>query len=423
MEKNLFDFEEQPDEEIKEEEKGEESKPDDDFVIGSGFIIEPDNEENYKKDPKNDPEEFYEYYEDTPQQRKKSIRKTIVWAVCIFVIGILLALAIIFVGAEYMGIGFGRGNTVTIDIPMGASTRTIAEKLEESGAVKSPFLFRVFSKLKKYDSQYKYGLYTFDNEAGYESIAQMLIKEGAKAETVRVKIPEGATIDDIKRLLAEAGVCDEKDFIYSMNNDEFEYDFIEDIPTEKLYYKLEGYLYPDTYDFYSYDSEECAYLAINAMLSNLDKKLGKDLKDKMSVSKYSFHEIMSLSSVIQLEAGNFDNVNNEDRAKVASVFYNRIEGINWDGPKFLQSDPTTFYPYGDGKYNTYKTEGIPVGPLCAPSIECIKAAIEPDRSCKAVYFVTDKSMKFYYNETLSGHNSTVAELKRTGNWVYSTLGS
>ena len=116
-------------------------------------------------------------------------------------------------------------------------------------------------------------------------------------------------------------------------------------------------------------------------------------------------------------------VEQKDREKVASVFYNRLEGINWDGPKFLQSDPTTFYPYGDGKYNTYKTEGIPVGPLCAPSIECIKAAIDPDRSCKAVYFVTDKSMKFYYNETLSGHNKTVAELKRTGNWVYSTLGS
>lgn len=424
MDNNLFDFENSPNEEKEQETKSEASKEtDDDFVIGSGFIIEPDNEEDYKREAYNEEDDLYEYYEDTPKQRKKSIVKTIIWAVCLVVVAVSLAIGIIYVGADYMGIGFGRGKTVTVEIPMGASTKVIAEKLEESGAVKSPLIFRVFSKLKKYDGQYKYGLYTFDTESGYEGLAQMLIKEGAKADSVKVKIPEGATIDDIKKLLAEAGVCDEKDFIYSMNHDEFDYDFIKDIPSQKLHYKLEGYLYPDTYDFYSYDSEECAKLAINTMLANLDSKLTKDMKKKIEESNYTFHEIMALSSVIQLEAGNFNNVNQADRAKVASVFYNRIEGINWEGPKFLQSDPTTFYPYGDGKYNTYKTEGIPVGPLCAPSIECIKAAIEPDRSCKAVYFVTDKSMKFYYNETLSGHNKTVAELKRTGNWVYSTLGS
>lgn len=445
MNNDLFKFEDAPEQKKENEQEDIQSiSINDDFVIGGGFVIDTDvpednieenkeiikpreatriPEQKNNKSRKKDRDDLYEYYEDTPEQRRKSVIKTVIWAVCIFAMAILLAVGIIYFGADYMGIGFGRGKTVTVEIPLGSSTKAIAEKLEESGAVKSPFLFRMYSKFKKYDSQYKYGVYTFDTESGYEGLAQMLIKEGAKAETVKVKIPEGATIDDIKKLLAEAGVCDESDFIYSMNNDKFKYDFIDDIPTERLYYRLEGYLYPDTYEFYSYDSEECAFLAINKMLSNLDSKLTDDMKKKIKESDYTFHEIMSLSSVIQLEAGNFEKVEQKDREKVASVFYNRLEGINWDGPKFLQSDPTTFYPYGDGKYNTYKTEGIPVGPLCAPSIECIKAAINPDRSCKAVYFVTDKSMKFYYNETLSGHNKTVAELKRTGNWVYSTLGS
>ncbi|MBQ2136056.1 MAG: endolytic transglycosylase MltG, partial [Clostridia bacterium] len=302
MEDNFFKFEDEPNEKTNTKEETT-LEINDDFVIGGGFVIEArnDNKENSKDSQREirrkKREDRYEYYEDTPERRRKSVIKTVIWAVCIFTMAILLAVGIIYFGADYMGIGFGRGKTATIEIPLGSSTKAIAEKLEESGAVKSPFLFRVYSKLKKYDGQYKYGVYTFDTESGYEGLAQMLIKEGAKAETVKVKIPEGATIDQIKKLLAEAGVCDERDFVNSMNNDEFEYDFIKDIPTEKLYYRLEGYLYPDTYEFYSYDSEECAYLAINKMLSNLDSKLTDDMRKKIKESNYTFHEIMSLSSV------------------------------------------------------------------------------------------------------------------------------
>lgn len=381
---------------------------DDNFVIGKGFNIEED--------------EFIETQEDNTMARK-SLFKSLIWVISIVVVSVGFAFFVIFAGADYMGIGFGRGKDTVIEIPKGSPAVVVTEKLEESGAVKFPLLFRLYAKLKGYDSQFKYGVYTFNTEAGYESLAQMLITEGAKAESVKVKIPEGATVDDIAKLLSEAGVCTKSDFLTTMREGDFDYDFVKEIPKEKVYYRLEGYLYPDTYDFYCYESKECAYLAIDKMLKNLDSKLTKKMKNDLENSDYSFHEIMSLSSVIQLEAGNFNNVSDTDRAKVASVFYNRLEGVNWKGPKFLQSDPTTHYPYGSGKYNTYKTEGLPVGPLCAPSIDCIKAAIKPDRSCKAVYFVTDKQMKFYYNETLKGHNKTVSDLKKAGNWVYSTLGS
>lgn len=381
---------------------------DDAFIIGKGFKLEETDEAEQ---------------EESPVKSGKSTVKAIIWVLSIVVFSVALAFGIIFAGADYMGIGFGRGDDVVIEIEPGSSTVTIAEKLEESGAVKLPLLFRFYAKVKGYDSQFKYGVYTFNNEAGYDSLANMLINEGAKAETVEVKIPEGATVDDIMTLLADAGVCTKSDFLTAMREGEYKYDFVDAIPKEKVYYRFEGYLYPDTYEFYCYDSEECAYLAIDKMLSNLDSKITDDMRNSLENSDYNFHEIMTLASIVQLEAGDFDNVSDTDRAKVASVFYNRLEGVNWDGPKCLQSDPTTNYPYGDGKYNTYKTEGLPVGPLCAPSIDCVKAALNPDRSCKAVYFVTDKAMKFYYNETLSGHNKTVAQLKKAGNWVYSTLGS
>ena len=167
MEDNFFKFEDEFNEnkEIKEETTLEIN---DDFVIGGGFVIESENkkQENPQEQKRalrrKKKEDRYEYYEDTPERRRKSIIKTVIWAVCIFTMAILLAVGIIYFGADYMGIGFGRGKTATIEIPLGSSTKTIAEKLEESGAVKSPFLFRIYSKLKKYDGQYKYGVYTFD---------------------------------------------------------------------------------------------------------------------------------------------------------------------------------------------------------------------------------------------------------------------
>lgn len=379
------------------------------FIIGKGFNI--------------DQSEDYNLEEEEEKMERKGLFKSVAFTISIIVFAIAFAFLVVFAGADYLGIGFGRGDKTVVEIPMGSPAVVVTEKLEECGAVKFPLFFRLYAKLKGYDSQFKYGVYTFNTEAGYESLANMLITQGAKAETVSVKIPEGATIDDIATLLNDAGVCTKTDFLNTMREGDFDYDFVKQIPKEKVYYRLEGYLYPDTYDFYCYDSKECAYLAIDKMLKNLDSKLTKKMRNDLENSDYSFHEIMSLSSVIQLEAGNFNNVSDKDRAKVASVFYNRLEGVNWKGPKYLQSDPTTHYPYGNGNYNTYKTEGLPVGPLCSPSIDCIKAAINPDRSCKAVYFVTDKQMKFYYNETLKGHNKTVADLKKAGNWVYSTLGS
>lgn len=382
---------------------------DDDFIIGKGFQLEADSEDKPKKAPK--------------KRNKKTgnaIAKSLIWIISIIVVSVGLAFGIIYAGADYMGIGFGRGDNCVIEIEAGTPTTVIADKLHECGAVKIPLLFRLYAKLNGYDSQFKYGVYTFNSEAGYEDLSQMLITDGAKAESVEVKIPEMATVDDIATLLADAGVCTKGDFIDVVQNGDFKFQFVKDIPKEKVHYRLEGYLFPDTYSFYSYDSAECAYLAVEKMLRTLESKLTGDMLNKIEQNNYSFHELMTLSSIIESESANGSA---EERAKVAAVFYNRLEGINWDGPKFLQTDPSTFYPYGNGRYNTYETEGLPPGPIGSPSINSIKAALSPQKDFKATYFVTDKNADFYFNETLSGHNKTIADLKRQGLWLYTTLGS
>lgn len=381
---------------------------DDAFIIGKGFSVD---EEVVKTDKK---------------KRRRSAKgmnpvlKSIIWILSIIIVSVGLAGGVIYAGADFMGIGFGRGENCVVEVAPGTPASTIAEQLNECGAVKIPILFRLYAKLTGYENQFKYGVYTFNNEAGYESLAEMLVTDGAKAESVTVKIPEMATIDDIAVLLADAGVCTKADFIDVVKNGDFKLDFVKDIPAEKVHYRLEGYLFPDTYDFYCYDSKQCAYLAVEKMLKALENKFDESMLKKIDQGNYSFHEIITMASIIESESANGSA---EERAKVAAVFYNRLEGRNWDGPKFLQTDPSTYYPYGNGRYDTYKTEGLPPGPIGSPSLNSIKAALNPQKDFNATYFVTDKNADFYFNETLSGHNKTIADLKKKGLWLYTQLGS
>lgn len=382
------------------EAKQEADNSSDDFVIGKGFEIDGgENEDNKGKKKKG------------RHSAGKSIIKTIIWILCIIIVSVGLAFGVIYAGADYMGIGFGRGSDVTIEIEQGMSTEQIAEELKEAGAVKIPLLFRVYAKFKHYDSQFKYGVYSFNTEAGYEAISQMLIEEGALAQSVKVTIPEMSSIDDIAEILEENGVCTKSDFINEVQNGEFGYDFIDDIPVDNVYYRLEGYLFPETYDFYNFDSEECAHLAVEKMLKTLDDKLTDGMMQKISESGYTLHEIMTMASIVELEAGGSP----DEMANVAAVFYNRLES---DDFTTLGSSPTRKYPYGGGKYNTYESPGLPPGPLCSPSLKSIEASIEPTEDFDYYYFVTDASMKFYYNKTLAEHNSTIARLQAANNWIY-----
>ena len=382
------------------EAKQEADNSSDDFVIGKGFEIDGgENGDNKGKKKKG------------RHSAGKNIIKTVIWILCIIIVSVGLAFGVIYAGADYMGIGFGRGSDVTIEIEQGMSTEQIAEELKEAGAVKIPLLFRVYAKFKHYDSQFKYGVYSFNTEAGYEAISQMLIEEGALAQSVKVTIPEMSSIDDIAEILEENGVCTKSDFINEVQNGEFGYDFIDDIPVDNVYYRLEGYLFPETYDFYNFDSEECAHLAVEKMLKTLDDKLTDGMMQKISESGYTLHEIMTMASIVELEAGGSP----DEMTNVAAVFYNRLES---DDFTTLGSSPTRKYPYGGGKYNTYESPGLPPGPLCSPSLKSIEASIEPTEDFDYYYFVTDASMKFYYNKTLAEHNSTIARLQAANNWIY-----
>lgn len=390
----------------------------DEFVIGQGF-------------------EVSEYTQSTAKSKKRKSKKSgakvvkgVIWVLAIIIVSIGMAVAVIYAGADYLGLGFGRGGNTEMDIPMGSPTSVIAEKLNESGAVKLPLFFRVYSRLKGYDSSYKYGYYSFNTEIGYGEIADMLMTEGAKAENVTVTIPEGTGINDyiknvngedvtvkgIATILEEAGVCTKSDFIYALNEVEFEDSrLLENCNVGKTYYALEGYLFPETYNFYSYDSAECAKMVVDRMIAQTDKRITDEMYDRAEELGYTMNEILTMASVIQMEAGqNFKEMKN-----VAAVFYNRLNDKN-EGT--LGSSPTCYYGESfkndDGRYNTYNVKGLPPGPLCSPGLEAIKAALYPTKDSPYLYFVTDKDGNFYYHKTAAEQQKTINSLKQGNNWIY-----
>lgn len=373
----------------------------DEFVIGSGFFIDDSSLPlpEVKKQPKK-------------KRNKRGVIRTIIWAVCILAVSASLAVGGIFFVIDYMGLGGSQKITITIE--ENESLDSIANELKEKGAIRFPFLFKFYADAKGYYEMFTPGAHTFNTDSGYSGIVhEFTMVEGYTVETVTVTIPEMATVDDIAKLLEENKVCKSAEFINEVQKGDFDFDFLKDIPEMQVHYRLEGYLFPDTYDFFVWDSQEGAHFAIQKMLENYDVKFNAKYREKAAELGYNMHEITTMASIIELECSGYY----DEMPKVSAVFYNRL--LHWgDQPKMLGSSPTAEYPYGSGNFDTNKIEGLPPGPLCAPSAEAIKAALYPSKSMEKeyYYFVTDTDFKFYYTKNLDEHNSTIYSLRMQGKW-------
>lgn len=364
-------------------------------------------------------------------KRKKmpSWLRIVIWITSIVVSAVLVATVLIIGTAEYLGIGPGRGVKCVVEISQGMSTRQIAAELKSSGAIGNELAFRIFSRLKGYDGKYSYGVYSFNNEIGYSDLADMLMHEGQKAETVTVVIPEGTGINDyvknvngenvtvpgIATLLEQAGVCSRSDFLNALDDVSLNSKLLSSTNPTKTFYTLEGYLFPDTYNFYSYDSKECALLAAEKMVKQMESVITDDMYNRADEMGRSMNEILTMASIIQMESG----LNTSSMPDVSAVFYNRLNSAEF---ATLGSSPTCYYgdsfKKDDGRYNTYNVEGLPPGPLCSPGVDAIKAALYPIENSPYYYFVTDSTGKFYFHKTLAEQNVTINSLKQAGNWIY-----
>ena len=250
-------------------------------------------------------------------------------------------------------------------------------------------------------------------------------QQAVAQSTVTVTFPEGRTVRQYGALLEENGVCTADDFYAAMCDNDFTADF-NFLPSNDLLqsreYPLEGYLYPDTYDFYI---GENPVSVIKRFLRNFAARIPDELIDYANRNGEGFRNIdMSLDNAVILAAIiERESPTDNERAKIAACFWNRIENpsVSGTGGK-LQSDATHYYPYvmtdvPEGfrsEYDTYNVKGLPKGPICNPSLSSIRAAVYPDTTCKAYFFYTDRNDNHYYAETYEQHLKNIQYCKDNG---------
>ncbi len=353
-----------------------------------------------------------------PKKKKKSTKKgcaaTALWLCIIGVLSITFAVLGIFAVSDYLGVGkdfirMQETRSVQITVEEGAAVSDIAKQLEEQDVLISRHVFLLYLKLTDKGNNINYGAHDFSTKMGYSEILDSLAQP-AKAEDVTVTIPSGKTVEQILNILDKAGVCSYTELRQEALKGKFNSSLVDAIPqTQGMYYSLEGYLFPDTYQFYLNDDP---HRVLQKMIDNLEEKFTPEMRDKAKLMGYTTHEILTMASVVELESCGYF----EEMPKVSALFYNRLN--HWpEGARFLQSDPTMYYPYGNGIYNTYKIEGLPPGPMSSVTEAAIKAALYPDETMKSYYFVTDSQGGFYYNDTLAAHEATIADLKEKGLWL------
>lgn len=400
------------------DEKGnlDDSNLSDDFVIGKDFFIDNTEADEMlvpvpQKKPTNKKKR-------KKQSTSKSCLLAVIWMAAIFVISISAAVCILHFGMDYLGVGFESDAAVEIQIVVkeGAGAKEIAETLKEAGIIDSPLFFRFYARQGGYDVKFQHGIYYFAKQDSYEDIAEALCKQGVIADSAKVTIPEGFDIDEIAIRLEEHRICTADQFKAAVNEiDSSKYDvsFLNELQTQAdgVHYILEGFLFPDTYELYCTNDKSGAEQAIKKMLENMDKKFTPEMRARAKELGYTMNEILTLASIIEMEASVADY---SDKQKVSAVFHNRLKSDDY--PK-LESDPTSNYPYNPEFYDTYKAKGLAPGAYCSPGIDSIKAALYPDESCKAYFFVTDRDMNFYFSNTLQEHNNTILKLKRAGLWI------
>ncbi len=346
----------------------------------------------------------------------------------IIIVSIIVALIIIVIGSVFTWYNISLSpvnkddiTPYNLEIPMGSGSSTIAKKLKSEGLIKNELAFKIYVKLNKI-SNFQAGTYNLTKNLSVKEIVEILQtgKVNGK-DTISITFVEGKNMRWVANKIAENGytLLEDKEYINSLIQ---KYWFLtDDIKNEDIYYPLEGYLFPDTYQF---ENKEIKVEKIfETLLNQMDKKLST-YKEDIEKSKYSIHKILSAAAIIENEA-----VFDKDRKDVAGVIYNRLKEN-----MAIQSDVTTYYAFkiemGSrdlysseiNKYNAYNTRGpnmtgkLPVGPISMVSIASIEAAINPNEN-NYIYFVADKNGKVYFTRTYDEHLEKVNELKNSGLWI------
>lgn len=305
---------------------------------------------------------------------------------------------------------------VAVNIPAGASTGEIGQILEEKQLIRSAFMFKWLLRYEGVASQLQAGEYRFKQGASIDQIVAKMKQGDIVLNTVKFTIPEGFSVEQIADRLSAEGLVDRQKFLDEADHGEFSFSWFSDLPKKaNVKHRLEGFLFPDTYEVKKGATEK---EIIERMLAQFDKEFKPEWREALKQKKLSIYDAVTLASIVEREV-----VADNERPIVAGIFFNRIK----DGWK-LQSCATVQFVLGkqrdritykdlkvDSPYNTYENAGLPVGPIANPGAKSLQAVVYPEKT-DYFFFVTKKdgTQEHLFARTFAEHIKNNA--KSQGSW-------
>lgn len=318
------------------------------------------------------------------KNNKKNSSKTLI----ILLLVVIVVSASIFISTIKKPLKISGSEVVNVE--EGDSFYSIVSRLSNENKIKSPLLIKIYSKLTNLNLEVVPGNHTLEQSMSLKEMAEAL-KETSNANTVTITIPEGFTIDDIAVRVSENGICTKDEFLSAVKNYPLP-SYVKDDPDKR--YNLEGFLFPDTYNF---DAGVKPEYIIETMIKRFEEIWSK-VSTGFNIKSEDIEKVITVASIIEKEARV-----DKDRPLVASVIYNRLAQ---DMP--LQIDATVIYAHGyyienvrnrhlaiESKYNTYLHKGLPVGPICNPGAPSIKAALNPADTNYLFYLLASDDAHYF----------------------------
>ena len=300
--------------------------------------------------------------------------------------------------------------TATIEVESGDSVGTVATKLKKAGLINSKLLFMITSPVFHASRYIQPGVYELNTDMDFNCLIKSMQPTGGVAATVTVTIPEGYTVEQIIQLLAENDVSDAAALEESAKNHVFDkFDFVDNENLGSIS-RLEGYLFPDTYEFYV---KENADSALSRLLANFQDRIVDDpvLAPLIANSSYSLKQIVIMASLIEKET------DGTDRTLISSVIHNRLENVG-ETAHLLQIDASLVYAAGreiteddyqtlDSPYNLYTHQGLPPTAIANAGKASFQAALPPADTNYYFYVLNPDTQRHVFSRTLSEHNANL----------------
>ena len=353
----------------------------------------------------------------SPQQRppqRRPRRKRIGPGTILLYFGFILVFSAILAGTAWLLANdicsFNKEEAeVAIVVEEEDSIKSIAKKLKSEGLINYKGVFCLFAGVFDAEEKIGPGIYTLNSDMDYRALINgMVPRQTHSAETVRATIPEGSTVKEVIEILAEKGVNTEAALTAAAESGEFGYKFIDDTEKGNIS-RLEGYLFPDTYEFFVGEDPTSA---LKRLVDNFYSKVSTYL-DQIEESEYSLKDVITIASLIEKET------TGKDREKISSVIYNRLS-TSGETYYLLQIDASLVYAAGrpitqadykelKSPYNLYLHEGLPPTPIANPGLASIQAAVEP-ADTDYFFYVLGSDGAHIFSKTLAEHNKAVASV-------------